>query len=132
MEFKTILQPTDKQNMISLSVPEVLAQAACVRHACLRAPCIAWPLLSPTFALSLFLSPSFAFDPLRGISHERNNFSPNILAKLEDICRKKKKMGKFYFFTKKTDFSDVLSAFYGQRSVRAAWATRSPWSIYFC
>ena len=32
-----------------------LAQAACVRHACLRAPCIAWPLLSPTFALSFFL-----------------------------------------------------------------------------
>ena len=39
-------------------------------------------------------------------------------------------MGKFNFFTKKkTDFSDVFSAFYGQRSVTAAWATRSPWSI---
>ena len=24
-----------------------LAQAACVRHACLRAPCVAWPLFSP-------------------------------------------------------------------------------------
>ena len=24
---------------------EVLAQAACVRHACLRAPCVAWPLI---------------------------------------------------------------------------------------
>ena len=31
-----------------------LAQAVCVRHACLRAPCVAWPLLSPTFALSFF------------------------------------------------------------------------------
>ena len=30
-----------------------LAQAACVRHACLRAPCVAWPLLSPSFALLL-------------------------------------------------------------------------------
>ena len=34
---------------------QFLAQVACVRHACLRAPCVAWPLLSPTFALSLFL-----------------------------------------------------------------------------
>ena len=25
---------------------------------------------------------------------------------------------------------DVFSAFYGQRSVTAAWATRSPWSIH--
>ena len=62
-----------------------LAQAACVRHACLRAPCLAWPLFSPTFApLSFsplfFFPPSSAFDPLRGISHVRNNFSPNILA----------------------------------------------------
>ena len=31
-----------------------LAQAACVRHACLRAPCVAWPLLSPTFAPLFF------------------------------------------------------------------------------
>ena len=27
-----------------------------------------------------YSSPFFAFDPLRGISHVRNNFSPNILA----------------------------------------------------
>ena len=32
------------------------------------------------FFFSLFFSPSFAFDPLRGISRVRNNFSPNILA----------------------------------------------------
>ena len=37
--------------------------------------------------------------------------------------------GKFYFLRKKGDFSDVFSAFYGQHSVTAAWATRSPWSI---
>ena len=30
-----------------------LAQAACVRHACLCAPCVAWPLFSPSFSLSL-------------------------------------------------------------------------------
>ena len=41
----------------------------------------------------------------------------------------KKLGGKFYFVTKKTDFSDVFSVFYSQRSVTAAWATRSPWSI---
>ena len=36
---------------------QFLAQAACVRHACLRAPCVAWPLLLPLFSLSL--SPLF-------------------------------------------------------------------------
>ena len=35
----------------------------------------------------------------------------------------------FIFLRKKGDFSDVFSAFYGQRSVMAAWATPSPWSI---
>ena len=50
----------------SFSLSFFLAQAACVRHACLLAPCVAWPLLSPLFSLSLFLSfPSFAFNPLR-------------------------------------------------------------------
>ena len=73
------------QSKASVPLPNhntVLAQAACVRHVCLRAPCVAWPLLSHTFALSLslFFSPSFAFDPFRGISHVRNNFPPNILA----------------------------------------------------
>ena len=52
---------------------KILALAACVHHACLRslaivitnfqsfgpgglrAPCVAWPLFSPTFALCLFL-----------------------------------------------------------------------------
>ena len=40
----------------------VLAQAACVRHACLRAPCVAWPLLLSSFSLSfsLFLSSFFS------------------------------------------------------------------------
>ena len=33
----------------------ILAQSVCVRHACLRAPCVAWPLFSPLFSLSLFL-----------------------------------------------------------------------------
>ena len=32
----------------------------------------------------------------------------------------------FIFLRKKGDFSDVFSAFYGQRSVTDAWATRSP------
>ena len=55
----------------------------------LRAPCVlacAMRSLAIVFtnfrslSLSFSLSPSFAFDPLRGISHVRNNFSPNILA----------------------------------------------------
>ena len=39
--------------------------------------------------------------------------------------------GKFYFFKRKKNrfFGRFFSAFYGQRSVTAAWATRSPWSI---
>ena len=37
--------------------------------------------------------------------------------------------GKFYFFKKKRWFFGRFSAFYGQRLVTAAWATRSPWSI---
>ena len=41
----------------------------------------------------------------------------------------KKKIVNFIFLRKKGDFSDVFSAFYGQRSVTAAWATCSPWSI---
>ena len=35
----------------------------------------------------------------------------------------------FIFLRKNGYFSEVFSAFYGQRSVTAAWATRSPWSI---
>ena len=38
-----------------------LAQAACMRHKCLRVPCLAWPLLSPSFSLSFFLSLSSVF-----------------------------------------------------------------------
>ena len=43
--------------LMQCNSPKVLklARAACVRHACLRAPCVAWPLLTPTFALFLFL-----------------------------------------------------------------------------
>ena len=35
----------------------------------------------------------------------------------------------FIFLRKKNVFSGRFSAFYGQRSVTAAWPTRSPWSI---
>ena len=43
--------------------------------------------------------------------------------------KKKNFLGNFYFFTKKSRFFGRFSAFYGQHSVTAAWATRSPWSI---
>ena len=40
-------------------------------------------------------------------------------------------LGKFYSFKeKKVIFRTFFSAFYGQHSVTAAWATRSPWSIF--
>ena len=39
-------------------------------------------------------------------------------------------MVNFIFLRKKDDFWDVFSAFYSQHSVTAAWATRSPWSIF--
>ena len=32
------------------------ALRTCVCHACLRAPCVAWPLLLPSFSLSFFFS----------------------------------------------------------------------------
>ena len=38
--------------------------------------------------------------------------------------------GKFYFFYEKKMIFRPFFAFYCQRSVTAAWATRSPWSIF--
>ena len=38
----------------------------------------------------------------------------------------------FIFLRKKGDCFGRFYAFYGQRSVTAAWATRSPWSIQIC
>ena len=54
----------------------------------LRAPCVLACLaivITIVQSLSLlffffFFPPSFAFDPLQGNSHVKNNFSPNILA----------------------------------------------------
>ena len=67
-------------------------------------------------------SPSFVFDPLRGNSRVWKFVSPNILAYMQNNnCN-------FYFFTKKLIFRH-FSSFNGHRSVTAAWATRSPWSI---
>ena len=46
----------------------LLAQAAlCAPPEMVFAMC-SWPLLLPSFSLSIFFSPSFAFDPLRGNS----------------------------------------------------------------
>ena len=78
-------------DQLGMSDHVLLAQAACVRHACLRAPCmLACAMRSLaiviTIVQSLFLSlsplfsPSFAFDPLRGNSCVRKFVSPNILA----------------------------------------------------
>ena len=61
------LQPSQQTGLLSpdeMPIP----QAACVRHACLGAPCVAWPLLLPLFSLSLFLSffSVFCFWPTSG------------------------------------------------------------------
>ena len=90
-----------------------LAQAA------LRAPpevalhCVAghcYYILSVFFFSLSF--PYFAFDPLPGISRGWKFVSPDM------ACMQKK-----------ADFQVFFSSFYGQRSVTAAWATPSPWSI---
>ena len=52
-----------------------------------------------------------------------------ILTLLDDLCNNKKIWVNFIFLRKKRWFFGRFSAFYGQRSVTAAWATRSPWSI---
>ena len=52
----------------------------------LRAPCIAWPWFLPSFRL--FFPLSFAFQPLRGNSRVQKLVSSNILALLEDMCKK--------------------------------------------
>ena len=87
-------------------------------------PMRSWPLLLPTISLlSLFLFFSLRLlilTPFGETPEVENLF-------LEDIC--KKKIVNLFFLRKKGDFSYVFSAFYGQRSVTAAWATRSPWSI---
>ena len=58
----------------------LLAQAACVRHACLRAPCVAWPLLLPSFSLSLssFFSLRLLLFTHFGESPVRENLFPPI------------------------------------------------------
>ena len=72
----------------------------------LRAPCVAWPLLSPLFSLSSSFFSVFCFNlPHRARPNLPHRARPN----LPDRAR--------------------FSAFYGQRSVTAAWATCSPWSI---
>ena len=40
-------------------------------------------------------------------------------------------LGKFYLFKNKRCFFSRFYAFYGKRSVMAAWATPSPWSILY-
>ena len=103
----------------------------------LRAPCVlACAMRSLAIVITivqsfLFLSfsPSPAFDPLLGISRVRKFVSPNIFAYLEDICNIFLKVN-YIFLRKKSRFFSDFSTFYGQRSVTAAWATRSPLSIF--
>ena len=64
-------------------------RAPCVLACAMRSLAIVFTIVQ-SFSLSFFLfPPSSAFDPLRGISRVRKFVSPNILAYLEDICKKK-------------------------------------------
>ena len=74
-----------------------------------RSVTAAWATRSPWSIFSFLFSPSFAFDPLWGISRVRKFVSPNILAKLEDKCQKK---CNFYLFLwKKADFQVFFRLF---------------------
>ena len=78
---------------------------ACVRHACLCAPCVAWPLLLPMFALLLFL-----FWPRRLLTHFgespvcENLFPPIFWHNQKLYAIFFLKLGNFNFFTKKQIF----------------------------
>ena len=68
-------------------------RAPCVLACAMRSLAIVFTIVQSfflSFSLSFFFfPPSSAFDPLRGISRVRKFVSPNILAYLEDICKKK-------------------------------------------
>ena len=103
-----------------------LAQAACVHHAqlghCYYHRSVF--LSSFFFSLCILLLTHFGESPVC------ENLFPTILWHNQKIYAKKYIcLGNFYFFTKKKLFSSDFSTFYGQHSVTAAWATRSPWSI---
>ena len=94
--------------MVSFIRQPKLAQAALHAPPEVAFAMRSWPLLLPTFAL-LILSLFLLFRLLL-LTHFWE--TPNILA------------NKIVFFLV------IFSTFHGQRSVTAAWATRSPWSIY--
>ena len=85
--------------------------------------------LSSFFSLRLLLLTHFRETPMCEII-----FHPIFWHNQKIYAKKNIFFGKFYFIflRKKGDFSDVFSAFCGQCSVTAAWATRSPWSILKC
>ena len=87
-----------------------LAQAACVRHACLRAPCVAWPLLLPSFSLFFLFSllRLLLFTHFRESPLCKNLFSPIFW----DIPKKKLNLGNFYFFTKKVEKTPKKISFF--------------------
>ena len=120
---KKVTQPVSPRMGKMSHCPNWPRRLACAMHSLAIVITIVQSLFLSFF--SLFSPSFFAFYPLRGIFRVRKFVSPNILAELEDIYK-----FIFIFLRKKGDFSDVFSAFYGQCSVTAAWATRSPWSIF--
>ena len=91
-------------------------RAPCVLACAMRSLAIVFTIVQSFFlslSLSLFLfPPSSAFDPLRGISRVRKFVSPNILAYLEDICKKKYVFWVIFFPPKKKgDFRAIFLLF---------------------
>ena len=103
-EFYYLTEVSNLGNLVDV-MPDTIAlkyavfgpgglRAPCVLACAMRSLAIVNTIVQSFFLLSFFFSsPFFAFDPLQGISYVRKFVSPNILAKLEDIY-KKKKLGK--------------------------------------
>ena len=102
-------------------------RAPCVLACAMRSLAIVITIVSLFFLffflLRLLLLTHFKETPMC------ENLCPPIFWYRRYMQQKNFKKSNCYFFTKKTDFRAFFSTFYGQRSVTAAWATRSPWSI---
>ena len=84
---------------------------ACVMCICVRLACLGHCYHYRSVLFSLFISPSSAFDPLRGNSRVWKFVSPNILAYLEDKCKKIFILVINFFYEKKMIIDRFLKLF---------------------
>ena len=120
-----------KTNWINLFYEDkiLLAQAALrAPHEVVFAMC-SWPLLLPSFSLFVFFISSlfsvFCLWPTSGKLPCAKELLPQYFGITRRYMQKKYFWGVNFIFLRKKLFSAV----YDQRSVTAAWATRSPWNI---